>query len=61
MADIDVVPKNRSNVWLWVVLAIIAIAAMWVLAGRNEPDLTTWKLPPAAQIAEGAGEFVQLG
>ncbi len=35
MADIDVVPKHRSNVWLWIVLAIIVLALIiWAIAGR---------------------------
>jgi hypothetical protein len=36
MADIDVVPKHRSNVWLWIVLAIVAIALLiWAMTGRS--------------------------
>jgi len=36
MADIDVVPKHRSNTWLWIVLAVIVIALLiWALAGRT--------------------------
>lgn len=36
MADIDVVPKHRSNMWLWIVLAIVAIALLvWAFAGRT--------------------------
>jgi hypothetical protein len=34
MADIDVVPKRRSYTWLWVLLAVIVIAALiWAFAG----------------------------
>ncbi len=36
MADIDVVPKHRSNVWLWIVLAIIVIAVIfWAFRGAG--------------------------
>ena len=42
MADIDVVPKHRSNLWLWIVLAIVVIAVLWwAFAGRT---------PRAAQL-----------
>jgi len=50
MADIDVVPKSRSNVWLWVVLAIIAVVALWFLFGRNGTNRTTSRLSSPAQI-----------
>jgi len=37
MADIDVVPKQQSYTWLWVVLAIIVIALLiWAFAGRTQ-------------------------
>jgi hypothetical protein len=40
MADIDVVPKQRSNTWLWILLAIIAVAILvWLFAAR--PHTTT--------------------
>ncbi len=29
MADIDIVPKRRSYVWLWVVIAIIIALIVW--------------------------------
>jgi hypothetical protein len=39
MADIDVVPKRRSNVWVWIivaiVLALILLALMGVFPGRS--------------------------
>ncbi len=36
MADIDVVPKHRSYVWLWIVLAIIVIALLfWAFRGAG--------------------------
>jgi hypothetical protein len=42
MADIDVVPKGRSHVWLWVVLAIvIALIIIWALAGGSTTTAPT--------------------
>jgi hypothetical protein len=36
MADIDVVPKHRNYVWLWIVLAILVIAILfWALRGTG--------------------------
>jgi hypothetical protein len=45
MADIDVVPKHRSNTWLWIVLAIIVVNFLfWAFAGRSHT--TTRRQPP---------------
>jgi hypothetical protein len=36
MADIDVVPKRRSgSAWVWIVLAIIVLAVLWLAFGRG--------------------------
>ena len=36
MADIDVVPKHRSSMWVLIVLAIVVIAVLvWAFAGRT--------------------------
>lgn len=29
MADIDIVPKQRSYLWLWIVLALVVLAVLW--------------------------------
>ena len=35
MADINVVPKRRTNLWLWIaVIAVIAVIA-WVMLGSG--------------------------
>jgi len=34
MADIDVVKKG-TNVWLWIVLAIIVALVLWFMMGRR--------------------------
>ena len=41
MADIDVVPKGRTNVWLWIVLAIVVVAVLWWAFGRNHTPVRT--------------------
>ena len=46
MADIDVVPKHRSNVWLWVVLAIVVIVCLiWAFAGASHRTSQREPLP----------------
>ena len=42
MADIDIVHKKRTSVWLWVVLAVIAVAAIfWLLMVVGQPQAIT--------------------
>jgi bacteriorhodopsin len=42
MADIDIVHKKRTSVWLWVVLAIIVLAVIvWWLAMSGQPQTVT--------------------
>lgn len=37
MADIDIVPKQRSYTWLWILLALVILAVVWyALAGRGD-------------------------
>jgi hypothetical protein len=37
MADIDVVPKHRSNTWVWILLAVVVVALLiWAFAGRAQ-------------------------
>ena len=38
MADIDVVPKHKSNTWLWWIVAaiIVAVILFMVLGGRSD-------------------------
>lgn len=37
MADIDIVPKQRSYTWLWIVLALVILAVLWwAFAGGDE-------------------------
>ena len=39
MADIDVVKKS-SNTWLWVVIALVIVIALFFLFGRNTDTRT---------------------
>lgn len=52
MADIDIVPKRRSgNLWLWIVIAIIVVAALWFALGRNGRAAHVGLLHRAAPLA----------
>jgi bacteriorhodopsin len=47
MADIDIVPKKGSSVWLWVVLIVVALALLfWFMSSRTPV--------PSAQLQEWA-------
>jgi len=41
MADLDIVKKRNTNTWVWVVLAIVAIAIIWMIVGRRSTTTTT--------------------
>ncbi len=38
MADINVVPKKRSSVWMWVILAVIVALVLFMLMGAFSND-----------------------
>jgi hypothetical protein len=38
MADIDVVPRKRTNTWLWIILAIVAALVVFALINAGAPD-----------------------
>jgi len=38
MADIDVVPKRGTKTWVWIVLALVVIAILWMVLGRRSPS-----------------------
>lgn len=49
MADIDVVPRKGGMSWMiWVVLALIVLAVIWMMMGRGTPDPGVGYLSPAA-------------
>jgi hypothetical protein len=35
MADIDVVPKRRTNIWLWIIVALAVIVVLWMMLGGS--------------------------
>ena len=59
MADIDVVPKRRTNVWLWIILAIVValvvMAMMGVFSGDSENR--TSELMNVVPATGGAAEY----
>jgi uncharacterized protein (TIGR02271 family) len=38
MADIDVVPKSKSNMWLWIIAAIVLAVVLWVIMATMFAD-----------------------
>ena len=58
MADLDVVPKHRSNLtWLWILIALVVIVALWfAFSGRNSEATRTGQLtaPSAPVVASAA-------
>ena len=62
MADIDIVPKRRSgNLWLWIVIALVIVAALWFALGRGGTSRVGWleqttpATMPAAELAATPG------
>lgn len=35
MADIDVVPKRGTKLWLWVIVALVILVVLWMMLGRG--------------------------
>lgn len=61
MADIDVVPKRRTGVWVWLLVAIAIIVVLWLAFGRSATPRQTGRVessqPGFAAIYEG-GEII---
>jgi hypothetical protein len=55
MADIDIVPKQRSYTWLWILLALVILAVLWwAFAGGDTADVSpTGALQPALDQLAG--------
>lgn len=57
MADIDIVPKKGSSVWLWIVLVVVALALLfWYMSARNPaPSVQLHERVPAGVGALDTG------
>jgi hypothetical protein len=44
MADIDVVPKRRTNMWVWILLAIVIVAILWMALGSRPATTRTGRI-----------------
>lgn len=54
MANLDVVPKRRMAAWVWIVLAIVIVAVLWLMLGRSSSPQTGSRVRPAAPAAAAA-------
>jgi hypothetical protein len=48
MADIDVVPKRSSHLWMWIIFAIVLLAIIWAVAGARRSTTNS----PQGQLQE---------
>jgi hypothetical protein len=54
MADIDIVPKQRSYLWLWILLALVILAVLWyAFAGGTDEVVPQGTLQPALEHLAG--------
>jgi hypothetical protein len=44
MADIDVVPKRSTNLWLWIILALVLLAIIWAVMSNGASDTRVGQL-----------------
>jgi drug/metabolite transporter superfamily protein YnfA len=48
MADIDVVPKNKSRTWMWLILAVVIVGLLvWAMTGRTDAAGRAFAAPDA--------------
>lgn len=58
MADINVVPKKRTSVWVWIMVAIVVALIVWaIMSGTTTPTQPVGWLDQGSPhlFAEGAG------
>jgi len=48
MADIDVVPKRSSHLWMWIIIAIVLLAIIWAVTGSRRTNTNS----PQGQLQE---------
>jgi hypothetical protein len=55
MADIDIVPRRRSYVWLWIIIALVILTVLWFAlvggVGGNRPARVGSVAPQAPAVA----------
>ena len=57
MADINVVPKRRSNLWIWIAVAIVVLlVALW-LFNRGGSAQTSTQVPPTSRLVVVAADM----
>ncbi|HSK08764.1 MAG TPA: hypothetical protein VK911_04260 [Vicinamibacterales bacterium] len=57
MADIDIVPKQRSYTWLWILLALVILAVLWwAFAGGGD----TAEVSPTGAIQPALDQLAGL-
>ena len=54
MADIDIVHKKRTSVWIWVALVVIALAVLFLLFGMAADPPTVTQAPGGGAAARTA-------
>jgi hypothetical protein len=55
MADIDVVPKRSTNLWLWIILALVLLAIIWAVMSNGSSDTRVGQLhepQPVSTVVE---------
>jgi|WetSurMetagenome_2_1015567.scaffolds.fasta_scaffold113019_2 hypothetical protein len=55
MADIDIVHKERSNLWIWIVLAVVVLLALYFLFGRGPQEVRSGAVIERAPAVAWAG------
>jgi hypothetical protein len=48
MADIDVVPKRSSHLWMWIIIAVVLLAIIWAVVGSRRANTSS----PQGQLQE---------
>jgi hypothetical protein len=67
VADIDVVPKKRSRMWLWILAAIVVALIIWAIVAGMRPGPQQMgvtgppALAPAATLSPATRSHAALG
>ncbi len=40
MAGIDVVPKRRTHLWVWIAIGIALLGLLWLMFARNDGSVS---------------------